>query len=421
MREITTGDAMHVYGSFGLVMDYTVRLCVRLSGGINGEMLCEAVKNTQKRYPYLSLRMKKDASRFYYDDNPADIAVINTERQICLNSAETNYHVWAVCYWQDMIYLDIYHGLLDGTGMYMVLSTLLYEYCSRKYGVKDHTGVRTLEDEICPEEWTDPADYLPQIDLSKIQGPARKPAFSLESDAGLKMTDVTLTDIEIDEADFIKYTSANDASPGTMISLLYARAIDSIYPVRDKAINSSYVINGRPMINAPLTHHNCVSTVFLEYSDKLKKMPFDRQCTVYRGKTFIQSDAERVAGSMTYVANMNRRTIKECDSLNKKCETFARSLAGGRLLFTFMVSYVGKWKYKAVEKYVREFWTHVPNANGLLTEIAAVGGKIFLTVHQRFDDASIVRCLLDELTKNNIAYSVKKRMPTDVAHFMIPE
>ena len=51
MREITTGDAMHVYGSFGLVMDYTVRLCVRLSGGINGEMLCEAVKNTQKRYP----------------------------------------------------------------------------------------------------------------------------------------------------------------------------------------------------------------------------------------------------------------------------------------------------------------------------------------------------------------------------------
>ncbi len=30
MKELTLGDVMHVYGSFGLKMDYTVRLCVRL-------------------------------------------------------------------------------------------------------------------------------------------------------------------------------------------------------------------------------------------------------------------------------------------------------------------------------------------------------------------------------------------------------
>lgn len=81
-------------------------------------MLSEAVRNTSKRYPYLSLQMKKDENRVYYEDNPKEIALINDNKRISLNSEESNYHVWAVCCRDDFIYLDIYHGLLDGTGMY---------------------------------------------------------------------------------------------------------------------------------------------------------------------------------------------------------------------------------------------------------------------------------------------------------------
>ena len=40
MKELTRSDILHVYGSFGLNMDYTVRLCVRMKDEINGEMLC---------------------------------------------------------------------------------------------------------------------------------------------------------------------------------------------------------------------------------------------------------------------------------------------------------------------------------------------------------------------------------------------
>ena len=68
MKELTRGDVLHVYGSFGLNMDYTVRLCVGMKDEINGEMLSEAVRNTSKRYPYLSLQMKRDENRVYYED-----------------------------------------------------------------------------------------------------------------------------------------------------------------------------------------------------------------------------------------------------------------------------------------------------------------------------------------------------------------
>ena len=412
---------MHVYGSIGLKMDYTVRLCVRMKDEVNEEMLSLALKNTEKRYPYLSLRMRRDTNHLFYDDNPEPVVLLHTDRKISLNAPETNYHVWAVCYNEDMIYLDIYHGLLDGTGMYMVLSTLLYEYCSRRYGVTDHTGVRTLEDDILPEEMIDPWDRLPDIDLTKLPKPDMKPAFSLLNDAGLTQAELEVIDLVIPEADFLKFTSANDASPGTMISLLFARAIDDLYPQRDKGIMSSYVINGRPMLNTPLDHHNCVHTVFMDYSDKIKAMPFDRQCTVYRGKTFIQSDAARVAGAITVNSCRNRMIAKSVPTFEGKADTFAKMLAGGRMLFTFMVSYVGKWKYKAVEPYISEFWTHVPPANSFLSEIAAVGGNIFLSVHQQYRDDTLLQSFMDELKKNGVDCFLKKRMVADNPRFVTPE
>ncbi|MBO5551054.1 MAG: hypothetical protein J5966_03760, partial [Lachnospiraceae bacterium] len=211
-----------------------------------------------------------------------------------------------------------------------------------------------------------------------------------------------------------------DASPGTMIALLYARAIDSLYPERDKGIMGSYIINARPMLNALLTHHNCVNTVYLDYSDRIKKMPFDRQCTVYRGKTFAQSDSDRITGAMVFSANRNRAMLDSAPTLAEKCNIFGRALGGGRRLFTYMVSYVGKWRYKAVEEYISEFWTHVPSANPLLTEVAAVGGRIFLTVHQKFKEDTIVQCLLDEFQREGVAYKVCRRMAADNAHFPMP-
>ena len=39
MKQITTGDLLHVYGSFGLHLDYAVRLTVKLTDQIDGVIL----------------------------------------------------------------------------------------------------------------------------------------------------------------------------------------------------------------------------------------------------------------------------------------------------------------------------------------------------------------------------------------------
>ena len=419
MIQVTSGDIMHMMGGFGLGLDYTVRMKLRLADEIDDDMLKKAVEKTQQRFPYLSLRMRKNDQEYYYEENPTPVTVINTDKRISLNSDQTNYHVWAVCYCEDRLYLDIYHGIADGTGMYMVLSTLLYYYCAQRYGVSDSTGIRTLEDPVLPDESTDPIDSLPQIDVSAVKRPPVVPAFSLVSDAGLTASEPVIYDIEMPEKVFVKFSSAHDASPGTMVSVLFSRAIDDLFPDRDKPLTNSYVVNARPMLGTPLTHHNCVGTVKFEYSDRIKAMPFDRQCTVHRGTTFIQSDADRVRNSLLYTSSMNK-SVRMMPGIEAKKQAYAKMLGGGRMLFTYMVSYIGKWKTAQLSPYVKEFWTHVPNANDLLTEIAAINGRIFLSVHQNFKEDIVIKSFLDQLKENNVPFTVKVPVPNDVARFPEP-
>ena len=49
MISISTGDIMHVIGGFGLQMDYTVRMKLRLTDEVDGAILAEAVAKTQRR------------------------------------------------------------------------------------------------------------------------------------------------------------------------------------------------------------------------------------------------------------------------------------------------------------------------------------------------------------------------------------
>ncbi len=66
------------------------------------------------------------------------------------------------------MYLDFFHGRADGTGVYPVIATLLYYYFEEQYGLKDSSGVRTLDTPVTEKELHDPVDDLPVIDLSSL-------------------------------------------------------------------------------------------------------------------------------------------------------------------------------------------------------------------------------------------------------------
>ena len=372
MRTITTGDMMHVHGGFGAGVDYAVRLTVRLTDPVDAEILKAALAKAQRRFPYLCVRMKKGEGAFYYVDNPLPVVILHSDERVNLGTDELNGHLWAVSYNEDRLHLDCYHGITDGTGMYRVLATLLYYYCAERYGVTETEGIDLETDTIPAAETTDPQDLLPAIDLLAVPPAQFAPAFTLETDGGLTPSEPTIWDVEVPEDLFMRFTSDNDASPGTMVSLLMARAIDSLYPDRSKEIISAYVINARPMLGAWQTYHNCLGMAIFDYSDRIKAMPMPKQCTIYRGKTFVQSFGPIVRNSTTVSANSIRAAAAAARTVEEK---------------------------------------------KLMVEIGAAGGKIFLSIQQHFLEDTVREAFLDQLEAHDIPYRICRKAGSDIAHF----
>ena len=418
---ISTSDIGQVYANFGLNVDHSIRFCVRMKNLVDGGILEAAVRKTEQRYPYFSVRLLKNASEYFYEANSAPIVLLNTDQRINLNAAQTNYHVWAVCYKDDWIFLNFYHGIADGAGGTQLFATLLYYYCKIRYGVTDHKGIRTLEDPILPEETVDPLDLLPHVDFSTLTLPDLGENFSLIEDGGIQRGKTAVNfDIILPEKPFVKFSSENDGSPGTMLSLLFNRAIDAEFPVRNKPINTSYIINCRPMINFRETHHNCLSAAYFFFNDRLKKLPLATQMTIYRGITFLACEDEPINRQMTLIDSFTRDLIKNYPTLAAKKAIYGKILADARRNITTMVSYIGKWQFPAIGENILEFFVHAAVSQTFLVEISAVNGKIGVSVLQRFEDERIINAFFEQLENFKIPYELKRKIPPDIAYFPEP-
>lgn len=412
--KITTGDTMHVYGAVGAGVDYAVRFKVRLKDKIDPDALKFSVASASLRFPYFMGRLVSTAESFEYADNDLPIAVINSDARVILNSAMTNYHVWAVSFLDDFIYLDFFHGITDGTGMYRVLATILYHYCKNVYGIDP---IPELEASDIEAEMADPQDTIEEVPAPEA---SYTPAFTLETDGGLTKSSPVIWDVKIPEDAFIKFVRENDSTPGTMVELLMGKAINSLYPDRSKPIISSYVINARPMVGAEATNHNCLGMSIFDYSPIVSSMPLSTQGTVYRGKTFVQSREEQVAAGIAVNASTVKGIMNSTPSLKARKDIFTAMFNGGEGFISYLVSYPGKWKYPTIGQYMKEFWTHPPCTFSLMIILGAAGGNISLSIQQRFSGSSVVNAFLSLLEENSIPYEVISSGASDVAGFEAP-
>lgn len=397
--KISRGDATMLYAtSHG---SYTVRFHLRLDQKIDGQKLRSALDKTARRYPYFCVSLKRNEREFYYEINDRPVALLHTNKAITLGSSETNGHIWAVCYDGDDLFIDYFHGRSDGTGMYALIATLLYHY----FDEQAIPGIKTLDTPISEEETHDPVEDLPLLDLSKVSFPASPKALNLMKASGLEHVNGKglILKLMIPEESFLPFMRSNDGTPGIMLSVLIARAIERVHPQHEAPLVSNYVVNARPMLKADETFHNCTNRVVFHYDDRIRRMPLKRQCTVYRGKTFIQADEETIVQGMTVAGSM-AQMILDLPDFSTNAKIASQAMAGTYDATTYIVSYVGRWKYPQLGRHIREFWTETPVGPFPLIEVAAVNGRIFVSFLQPFSDRRYYDALLDELKENGIEY-----------------
>lgn len=396
-----------------------MRTRVRMRDLVDPEALRHAVDMTMKRYPYFCVELKK-AEEYYLAENDRPIVITHSLTGVELNTAESNYHLVSFSWSDNWIIMDISHAITDGTGAYEVMRTLLYYYVSSRYDVKlEKEGIRLAGDVISLEEWEDPlikAENLPTPPKNEMQ-----PSINLVKAAGLENDKApTVYSIAIAEDEFMRFNIEHDGSPATMVSLFLCRAIARLYPDSEDAIRIAMTVNQRNALGAPLAHQSLVGGALLEYKEKLRSWPLDRQATVFRGMVFVQTMEEAVLAGVASQKGIIQAILSKQESQERVAVAQMIGNLSGKIL-SGTVSYVGKANFKGAEKYIRDFraWTH-GTADNILIEISAVNGRFTLDFLQPFRSPIYVNAFLKEFEENGITYDLQDVMKLDIPDTRLP-
>ena len=401
---------------------WTVRFITTLCDDIDRGMLQEAVAATQQRYPYYSVRLRKTADaegREHYalDENPLPWVVMPSRQPACLVSPESNHHLLAFACWDNCIAIDFFHALTDGTGGYNVLRTLLYEYCRRRYDSQlSREGVRVAGDNISPEELADPASLPCPDNLKPLPVPPMPTPIILNKEAVVPLNDTAETVcIEIDEQQMMKYVSGEDTSPATLVSLLVARAIARLHGDTAEAVPvTALAINQRPALGVPLASPSMASALRLALKSDMRDMPLDLQQTIYRGMVVLQSNADNVAAGFWQTKGIMDQ-LDQIPTVKGRHQAMQGAYERALSTCSFVVSYVGKARFGAAERYVTHFCTEVFTHYALTIEMSAVGGKFCISWMHRFSTDVYLDALFDEMRQLGLNATISWRRPLLVA------
>ncbi len=391
-----------------------IRIRIRMRDLVDPDALRHAVDSTMERYPYFCVELQKKDGAFVFAENHRPVVITHSLEGVELNAEASNYHMIAFCWWDNWIILDVFHGMTDGAGAYEILRTMLYYYCSERYRVTlQEKGIRLAGDDISAEEWVDP---ICGSDFPTAERTQMADALNPLSCPGLENDHMkTVFSISVSESEFMRFNLDNDGSPGTMVALLLSRAIARVNPETQLPIRIVLCVNQRKALHTPLAHQSLVGGAYLEYKEKMRSWPIDRQATAYRGMVFAQTREEAVlagVGSQKGISQLllSRETDQERIGLAGQINSMARRLLSAT------VSYVGKANYQEAERYIRDFRTWTTATTDILIEISAVNGRFTLDMIQTFSDPIYVNAFLRELDENGIRYDLQ-----DVNRLHLPE
>lgn len=390
----------------------TFRLTIKLKDMVDKDVLEAAVRQTMERYPYFCVRLVDNDGTLFFEDNPAPVPVLHTDGPITLGGEQTHGHLFAFCWWKNKVHMDVWHGLTDGGGIYHVIQTLLYLYCSAYYGRElSHEGVWLTGNEILPEEWADPLLESQEIDPSMLVDKWHGRAFQI-ADGGIAQVrrSSIVYNIRIREDEFMRFNLSLEGSPATVVSLLLSRAIAELHPEATDPIAIALCVNQRRALGAENAHQSLVGDARLVFSRRMQDMSFPVQTTCFRGMVALQTDEEMVQQEVQEQQRLNEELLVLPTHAGRHALCRRLSEEKSRM-FTATVSYVGKASFGDAEFYVQEFHalpsTALPSCETPLTlELSAVNGSFYVNFVQFFEGEAYLRAFIEQLRENNIDYDV---------------
>lgn len=387
-------------GAHSMVID------IRLTESIDQPILQQALNQALKRYPYLISKMVLKNSSYFLAYNELPMVVTKTDELRRLGGPETNSHLVDVTFDQQRLFISYHHALADGRGIMPFVNTLLYDYFSIKnQDFPEIPGINLDDDPMEPDEISEPFEYLPPVNANSADIPEIDHHGYQLIETKYHLNDRSYRhELVIDQASFMKYAKAHDATPAIAVSIMVSQAIQRIYPDISEPIVTNMASDLRSGIMNEHTFRNCVGSVALPINTEvLTDDQFTEAATHFR--SLIR--AHKMQDSLRAEANKMAYLFDRLDSLSTFTEKQKMmAFIDHVLLNTFVLSYSGQTKLGKYESYIDEMHTYMSGTNGLSIEMLATNGKIFVDMSQSFNSDVYAVTLAKILRRNGIKYQL---------------
>lgn len=389
---------------------------IRFKGIISGSSLNEALRFSIKRYPYLNVKMVEMDGDFYIVRNDVTPVARKMKELPELGGISNDYHLIAITYWKDSIFVSFHHALCDGRGIKPFIETLIYYYCKIRYKSEaSSAGIRLMDDVLLENETVEPFLNQYEYDNTKLFPEISKDGFAIPENLDKNANHSYRYELYIPENKFIEVCKENNSTPAIMVALLMNQAIAKMYPDYDKPINGNIATDMREALGVTNTFKNCVKTIVLPYDHNFDNFIFKEKIAKYRTLMSVQRNADYCKKE----ANKMLGLFDKLDSLpsleeKQKIMSFFESM----VLNTYVISYVGKFILNENNKYVDSIHLYNSGVIGLGINMISCCGKLILDFKQSFISNKYVDGFTDQLNEHGIPYDktwvVKFETPKDV-------
>ncbi len=401
----------------------TIRFAVEFHEEIMPEALDYAVRQVQKRYPYFSVRIKKQGEEFVLAENSLPFVVAADKSPVCLNSPESNMHLLAFAWKERTIWIDISHFVCDGNGVAPLVKTLTYYYLENRYGNDgiDTSNIRLVTDNISEEEYDYPFPDHPILNENPLSISQKTYEPFLFADDLFDRDGSYAYHLQVPQKTLMKYARNNDGSPVSLVCVMLYKAMMSLYPDMRSDIVFSIPHEYRKVLGRPLSHDCLARVLTVKLAAKDRDKSVDWLNTVVRGQIILGSDESADIDSINGMLQLN--AYMQSMPLEGKKQAMLGLVAGSLANNTFGVSYTGNISWGGMERYIRDVHLYAGENNRHQTisvEVFTLGDNFSICVMQPGRNPVFVKELIQCFAGCDIDCMLMSEERFQLADYMIP-
>ncbi len=245
---------------------YHNKFMVRLDHRIDPSILARAWDRTKKVYPLIDWIPERREGElvFYRDDNAND--PLESKVPVTPGTVSTAFRPFSLTYFEDTVTMNAYHCIVDGGGINMIFSTLLYFY------FEEYTGQSEEDPPVITREGRQPEAYFIPLSSVNVGDFEQQPFVSYKRRKGMFIDlnmcpdedgNISIARIKAPVDQFIQKSREIGANPSAMLAILMGRTAYTLHPDKKGDLAFVLTMSARNAFHIPESIANCSANLLI--------------------------------------------------------------------------------------------------------------------------------------------------------------